>query len=101
MAVAIDPVDPKRILAKLNEIERDVKLTHLLLTHKHWDHAGGNKFLIQQFPDLVVVGSAQDFPENGLLNFKKYLLGINKRVVDQETFMVSIVGHGLGREITI
>ena len=93
LAVAIDPLDPKKIIAKLNEIDQEIKLTHLLLTHKHWDHAGGNKVLADQFPDLVVIGSTTDFPRYDLLN--KYLSCVNKRVVDGETFVVIITWNSL------
>jgi hydroxyacylglutathione hydrolase len=86
VAVVIDPVEPDKVLRKLKEIGSDIKLTHVLLTHKHYDHSGGNKSLLQEFPDLIVVGSMQDFPENSILNH--YFFKVNKRVKDSEIFMV-------------
>jgi hydroxyacylglutathione hydrolase len=35
-------------------------LTHLLTTHKHWDHSGGNNDLKAKFPHLEVIGGAPD-----------------------------------------
>jgi hydroxyacylglutathione hydrolase len=42
---AIDPVEPKKILDHL--IRFNLKLTHVLTTHHHWDHADGNPALIK------------------------------------------------------
>jgi glyoxylase-like metal-dependent hydrolase (beta-lactamase superfamily II) len=57
----------------------------VLLTHKHWDHSGGNKDLREEFSDLIIVGSSRDFPENSCLN---YFYCVNKRVQDEEIFQV-------------
>lgn len=40
-AAVIDPVDPSAVLAAVRK--EDVKLTTILTTHNHWDHAGGNQ----------------------------------------------------------
>lgn len=61
-------------------------MTHVLLTHKHYDHSGGNKSLLEEFSNLIVVGSLQDFPENSMLNH--YFYKVNKRVEDSEILMV-------------
>ncbi|KAJ9437686.1 Hydroxyacylglutathione hydrolase [Diplonema papillatum] len=36
------------------------KLSHILNTHHHWDHTGGNDELMKAFPECVVVGFAGD-----------------------------------------
>lgn len=54
-AAAVDPGDPHALLQWLSEND-EVKLTHLLITHKHWDHAGGVYVLKEKHPELVVVG---------------------------------------------
>lgn len=55
-AAIVDPVAPDTVLAAV--AEEGVSLTNLLTTHHHWDHAGGNKQLIEQLgdPSLQVVG---------------------------------------------
>jgi hydroxyacylglutathione hydrolase len=59
-AFVVDPADPQRVI---QEIPEGVKLTHILTTHRHWDHSGGNAELNSHFNDsLVVVGSALDIP---------------------------------------
>ena len=50
-AAAVDPADAKTVVAAASR--EGVKLTHVLTTHGHWDHAGGNHdmvFLPHIFP---------------------------------------------------
>ena len=49
--------------------------THILTTHKHLDHAGGNNAMLVKFPDLSVIGSSIDKCE-----------GVNHVVSDNEVF---------------
>ncbi|XP_020292561.1 hydroxyacylglutathione hydrolase, mitochondrial isoform X2 [Pseudomyrmex gracilis] len=53
-AAIVDPVSPEYVVRVVQE--NDVKLTHVLTTHHHWDHAGGNAKLLASFPDLPVYG---------------------------------------------
>lgn len=55
----IDPADPLRVLSAVAEIE-DVTATHILTTHKHADHAGGNVGIKDKLPYIQVVGGADD-----------------------------------------
>ncbi|PHH92725.1 hypothetical protein CDD83_5748 [Cordyceps sp. RAO-2017] len=59
-AVVIDPANPPEVAPALREAmrERGVRLTAIVNTHHHWDHAGGNKKLQQELdaPQLDVVG---------------------------------------------
>jgi len=54
----------KNDLKKLNLLPEDIDI--ILLTHNHWDHAGG----IILFPNSEIYGSKKDFGEN-LKNIKK------------------------------
>ncbi|VDN96782.1 unnamed protein product [Rodentolepis nana] len=42
---AVDPVEPKKLLAEVKE--NNLKLACVLTTHHHWDHAGGNNELLK------------------------------------------------------
>lgn len=53
-AAIVDPVDPETVVTAVRE--NDIKLTQVLTTHHHWDHAGGNAKLLASFPDLPVYG---------------------------------------------
>ncbi|XP_071438564.1 hydroxyacylglutathione hydrolase, mitochondrial isoform X2 [Hetaerina americana] len=44
-AACVDPVEPEKVLRAVKE--EGVKLTTVLTTHHHWDHAGGNKNLVK------------------------------------------------------
>ncbi|VDD76735.1 unnamed protein product [Mesocestoides corti] len=55
----VDPVDPSSVLTEVNK--RGLKLSSVLTTHHHWDHAGGNSKLIKalQSPIPVYGGSGR------------------------------------------
>ncbi|XP_046402364.1 hydroxyacylglutathione hydrolase, mitochondrial isoform X2 [Ischnura elegans] len=60
-AACVDPVEPEKVLRAVKE--EGVKLTTVLTTHHHWDHAGGNKNLVKMAtglgdacPQLCVMG---------------------------------------------
>lgn len=66
MAV-VDPAEPGAICAAL--AEESARLTHILCTHHHWDHSGGNVEMKRRFPEALIVGGARDahrIPEIGL-----------------------------------
>ena len=56
-AALIDPADPPSILPHLPS---SLTLTHVLCTHKHWDHSQGNAAVKAAFPSVSVVGSSID-----------------------------------------
>ena len=33
---------------------------HILTTHKHWDHAGGNKDVLAANPEVTITGGLED-----------------------------------------
>ena len=53
-AAIVDPVEPDKVLKAVDE--EKVKLTTVLTTHHHWDHAGGNKDLVSRVQGLAVYG---------------------------------------------
>ncbi|PVI02392.1 hydroxyacylglutathione hydrolase [Periconia macrospinosa] len=56
-AVIIDPANPPEVLPVLNEKTESgaIKLTKIINTHHHHDHAGGNVEILKRF-DLPIVG---------------------------------------------
>ncbi len=62
VCAVVDPVEPDKILAAAKA--EGVKITHILTTHSHWDHAGGNKALVAKLgksgQSVAVLGGAND-----------------------------------------
>ncbi|HEY9675699.1 MAG TPA: hydroxyacylglutathione hydrolase [Waterburya sp.] len=58
IAAVVDPAEAQPVLQRLNEL--GAKLVAIFNTHHHRDHVGGNRQLIQRFPDVCVYGSVQD-----------------------------------------
>ena len=57
LCAVVDPSEPEPVEAALKA--RGLKLTHILNTHHHWDHTGGNAALKQAY-GASVVGPAKD-----------------------------------------
>ncbi|XP_023677938.1 hydroxyacylglutathione hydrolase, mitochondrial [Paramormyrops kingsleyae] len=53
-AAIVDPVEPAKVVDAVKK--HGVKLTTVLTTHHHWDHAGGNEKLVKLLPGLRVYG---------------------------------------------
>ena len=53
----VDPGQPQPVLAALEE--RGVRVSHVLLTHHHWDHVGGVEDLVER-DGPEVIGAASD-----------------------------------------
>jgi len=60
----------RKVLAAANAA--GVRITHILTTHSHWDHAGGNLELLSKLGEgvQVVGGASDDIP--GCTNFVKH-----------------------------
>ncbi|MEB3182089.1 MAG: hydroxyacylglutathione hydrolase [Nostocaceae cyanobacterium] len=58
IAAVVDPAVAEPVLRCLKELGAD--LVAIFNTHHHSDHVGGNKQLIQEFPQLKVYGGAED-----------------------------------------
>ncbi|CAH1100802.1 unnamed protein product [Psylliodes chrysocephalus] len=57
-AAVVDPVEPDTVLQAVQT--EGARLTKILTTHHHWDHAGGNEQLVKKFPGpLQVFGGDQ------------------------------------------
>ncbi|XP_053551058.1 hydroxyacylglutathione hydrolase, mitochondrial isoform X3 [Bombina bombina] len=53
-AAIVDPVQPHKVVDAVKK--HGVKLTSVLTTHHHWDHAGGNEKLVKMVSGLTVYG---------------------------------------------
>ncbi len=58
VAAVVDPAEAQPVLRRLEEL--GAKLLAIFNTHHHMDHVGGNRQLLQRFPDIRVYGSTQD-----------------------------------------
>jgi hydroxyacylglutathione hydrolase len=57
-AAVVDPGDAEPVLACLKKL--GATLTVIFNTHHHMDHIGGNRQLLQRFPEAMVYGGEQD-----------------------------------------
>lgn len=57
-AAVIDPVKPENLFKEAEK--RGAKITTVLTTHSHWDHAGGNKEIASKYPGIHIVGGKGD-----------------------------------------
>lgn len=53
-AAVVDPVAPDTVVDAVKK--HGVKLTTVLTTHHHWDHAGGNESIVKKVAGLAVCG---------------------------------------------
>lgn len=81
VAAAIDPAEPAPVLSALQE--EGVRLTHVLCTHHHWDHTGGNLEILDAHPEVEVLGSAADAAR---------IPGITRPVDDGDALQVGGIG---------
>lgn len=58
MAAVVDPTEADPVFKQLAAL--DATLVAILNTHHHYDHVGGNRALLEQFPAATVYGGAQD-----------------------------------------
>ncbi|SBT31074.1 cytosolic glyoxalase II, putative [Plasmodium ovale wallikeri] len=57
-AACVDPVEPEKILRKIENM--NVDLEYVLCTHHHYDHSGGNIRMKELKKKIKVVGSAYE-----------------------------------------
>lgn len=57
-AALVDPAEPEKVLGAVKAL--GVRVTTVLTTHKHWDHAGGNAAVAKALPGIEVVGGEID-----------------------------------------
>ncbi|RLN89542.1 hypothetical protein BBJ28_00018056 [Nothophytophthora sp. Chile5] len=66
LAAAVDPVDAEKVYARAQELKVTIEL--ILTTHSHWDHAGGNRELLELIKqrdgrEIPVIGGPGDAVE--------------------------------------
>lgn len=54
----VDPAEAQPVLAKIEKL--GANLVAIFNTHHHLDHVGGNKELLEHYPDAVVYGGIKD-----------------------------------------
>jgi hydroxyacylglutathione hydrolase len=60
--VIIDPANPPEVAPTLKDAisSSKINLTAIINTHHHWDHAGGNKEMLKQFPSTPTIIGGKD-----------------------------------------
>lgn len=58
VAAVVDPTEAQPVLQCLETLQAN--LVAIFNTHHHGDHVGGNPRLLQEFPDAIVYGGAED-----------------------------------------
>ncbi|EGK96459.1 AGAP000416-PB [Anopheles gambiae str. PEST] len=80
-AAVIDPVEPARVLEVARE--QGCKLNQLLTTHHHWDHAGGNEALCEQYRQHADWGQLTVYGGDD-----ERIPGLTNRVGQDDTFAI-------------
>lgn len=60
-AAVVDPAEPRKLVSLADKLVANI--TTALVTHHHWDHAGGNVELASIVPGVEIVGSAYETAE--------------------------------------
>jgi hydroxyacylglutathione hydrolase len=74
----VDPSEAEPVLAALG----GRRLVAILCTHHHHDHVGGNRELLQRFPEAAVYGHAAE------LSGERRIPGLTHGLADEESFSV-------------
>lgn len=92
-AAVVDPAEARPVLAWLQE--HNAILTAILNTHHHGDHVGGNRQLLQAFPNAVVYGGKED---KGRIPLQHFFLKEGDRVSfgDRTALVYFVPGHTRG-----
>jgi hydroxyacylglutathione hydrolase len=77
IGVDLGEFDKSRKIVEKLESDLNAKLTHILTTHSHWDHAGGNKAWKEYRNDVEIVSGT---------NTEDPIPAANKFMKDLETF---------------
>lgn len=89
-AAVVDPADAPPVLKKLDQL--GATLVTIFNTHHHNDHVGGNRQLLDRFPDAQVYGGAQD---QGRIPGQQHFLGQGDRIqfADRTGEVFFVPGH--------
>ncbi|EMR10352.1 hydroxyacylglutathione hydrolase [Pneumocystis murina B123] len=75
-AAIVDPAEPAVILPYLERLKNEkIHLKSIITTHHHWDHAGGNRKMLESYPYVKIYGG-------------KDSEAVNHYVKDKETFKI-------------
>ncbi len=92
-AVVVDPGDATPVLFHLKK--HDLKLSAILITHKHWDHIGGIQQLTGNYPGIPVYGPRNEIIEGVTVEVGEGE-GIELLGVDAVLDVLDVPGHTEG-----
>jgi hydroxyacylglutathione hydrolase len=78
-SMLVDPADSAAILQYLKN-NKEFIVTNILLTHKHWDHAGGVPELVKSIPEL--------YKDEGIVDYKLEVYGGSEDNIPNTTVSV-------------
>ncbi|KAK9916356.1 hypothetical protein WJX75_001731 [Coccomyxa subellipsoidea] len=58
VTAAVDPVEPSKVIEAAKQ--EGLKISTVLTTHHHWDHAGGNEEISKLIPGIEIFGGEHD-----------------------------------------
>ncbi|MFG0771691.1 hydroxyacylglutathione hydrolase [Vibrio plantisponsor] len=87
----VDPGDATPVLAYLEQ--HHLTLETILITHHHKDHTGGIRELVQQYPNIEIIGPSDD-PVPYLT--QKVTAGDQIELFDEHFWVLGLPGHTLG-----
>mmetsp|Transcript_13002 Transcript_13002/g.47508 ORF Transcript_13002/g.47508 Transcript_13002/m.47508 type:complete len:350 (+) Transcript_13002:200-1249(+) len=56
----IDPAEPRLVYKALREVVGKSEIHNILITHRHWDHSGGNRELVKNHPQARVYACKEE-----------------------------------------
>ncbi|MGD9591402.1 MAG: hydroxyacylglutathione hydrolase [Candidatus Berkiella sp.] len=91
--IVVDPGDAQPVFDYLQK--NKLRLSYILITHHHWDHTGGIKALLAQYPQAQVIG-----PKNDNVSLLTQSVIENDKIIlknfDVTLNVLDIPGHTLG-----
>lgn len=85
VAAVVDPAEPRKLTSLANQLS--ARLTTALITHHHWDHAGGNNELASIVPDVDIIGSAYETAEGITIRMES---GEDRRIAGSELSVTAL-----------
>lgn len=73
----VDPADAPVVLNAVQALHPQANITHILTTHKHADHSGGNEELAAKLPNVTIIGGKDD-----------QVPAVNKEVTQGDSFQI-------------
>lgn len=92
-AVVVDPGDAAPVLSHLKK--HDLKLSAILITHRHWDHIGGIQHLAELYPGIPVYGPRNEIIEGVTVEVGEGE-GIELQGIDAVLDVLDVPGHTEG-----